>query len=197
MNLLDKTDDEIKEDFKASKGWLTRFRKRKELEGIDLSGKSYDVGEIKDDICLPSTSHNKFAIKQELMEPCVNIAEFEQTPAPLSEEIVHYQPPKEESIEVNTQRPNERKRKLDDKSDFIPSKIPGDLLTHNDIYSDIAMPDAAKKSKKYLTLAEKLEIIQLYESGVRTSQIGKDKGMPESSVRVICKKKDITPNLLH
>jgi hypothetical protein len=46
------------------------------------------------------------------------------------------------------------------------------------------------QSKKYLTLAEKLEIIQLYENGTKTSQIGKAKGIPESSVRLICKKKD-------
>ena len=46
------------------------------------------------------------------------------------------------------------------------------------------------QSKKHLTLAEKLEIIQLYENGTKTLQIGKAKGMPESSVRLICKNKD-------
>ena len=44
--------------------------------------------------------------------------------------------------------------------------------------------------KKHLTLPEKLEIIQLYENGIKTLQIGKAKGMPESSVRLICKNKD-------
>ena len=186
-NLADKTEGEIKENFKASNGWLARFRKRKELEGIDISGKNFDVGEIKEDkqlplplnlpSTMPSTSHflDPIAIKQELMEPCVDIEELEQNPGHLNDE--------------------------NRKSDLIPSKqeqqetpkIPtnpiGSLLTEQDIYSDIEIP-VVKRTKTYLTLEEKLQIILLYETGSKTSQIAKVKGMPESSVRVICNKKE-------
>jgi hypothetical protein len=70
--------------------------------------------------------------------------------------------------------------------DKEPNLMEG-LLLQND--SDIETPKV-KRSKKCLTLAEKLEIIQLYENGTKTLQIGKAKGMPESSVRLICKNKD-------
>ena len=49
---------------------------------------------------------------------------------------------------------------------------------------------ATKGPKKYLTLAEKLEIIKLYENGMKFGKIGKARGMPYSSVRAICQRKE-------
>ena len=62
------------------------------------------------------------------------------------------------------------------------------LLTEHDVYSDIMEPKA--KRSKTITLAEKLEIIQLYENGTKISKIAKGKEMPGSSVWDICKMKD-------
>ena len=92
-----------------------------------------------------------------------------------------------------------KKRKRDEKPNLVPFtkqeqqehdyETNGGLLTEHDVYSVIETPEV-KKSKKCLPLAEKLEIIQLYENGTTSTEIGKAKGMPESSVRQICKKKD-------
>jgi hypothetical protein len=50
--------------------------------------------------------------------------------------------------------------------------------------------DTPKSSKVFLPLAKKLEIISLFEEGAKYSQIARDLGMPQSSVRTICDKKE-------
>lgn len=49
--------------------------------------------------------------------------------------------------------------------------------------------DSAIKKRKWLTLEQKLDIIKLHEEGASFAKIGRDKGMDESSVRKLIKKK--------
>ena len=79
----------------------------------------------------------------------------------------------------------------------MPRRSVRDICKMKDKYKSLSEQGASgnvirfgSQSKKHLPLAEKLEIIQLYENGTKTLQIGKAKGMPESSVRLICKNKD-------
>ena len=186
-SLEDKTEAEIKETFKASNGWFHMFTKRNKMK---ISAKDYNADEIKEDICLPSTSQNDITIKHELIEPLPEVVEVDE--------------PKEEIIETQIQRPNKikpsLKRKRNKKPSLKPSepseqqklsKVPKKLkqILVLDTDSDNEQP-AVKKPKKYLTLAEKLEVIELHESGLKFSQVGDAKGMSESSVRGICKKKE-------
>ena len=50
--------------------------------------------------------------------------------------------------------------------------------------------DTPKSSKNYISLQEKLEIIRLRDTGMSWTKIGNEKGMNESSVRTIYRRKD-------
>ena len=50
--------------------------------------------------------------------------------------------------------------------------------------------DGIKRSRKFLTLDQKIEIVQCHEAGMKTSAIARERGMNESSVRCIVKRKD-------
>ena len=55
--------------------------------------------------------------------------------------------------------------------------------------SEVADSKSAKKSRKWLSLKEKLDIIQMHEKGASFAKISKDKDINESSVRKIVKEK--------
>merc|ERR1719232_2492541 len=88
-----------------------------------------------------------------------------------------------------------KKRKLDKKPDLksLEDNSKSNQLAvsnlEDETISDSEQPEM-KKQKKYLPLTEKLEIIDLFENGMKFSQIAKDLGVPESSVRTICNRKE-------
>ena len=65
-----------------------------------------------------------------------------------------------------------------------------DNESYEDAIFDSSIEKPIKAQKKYLTLAEKLDVIKMHESGIKFAKIGKAKGMPESSVRAIWKRRD-------
>lgn len=50
--------------------------------------------------------------------------------------------------------------------------------------------DSVTKKRKWLTLEQKLDVIKLHEEGASFAKIGREKGMDESSVRKLIKKKE-------
>ena len=50
--------------------------------------------------------------------------------------------------------------------------------------------DGTPKRRKFLTLDQKIEIIECYEAGMKCATIAKMRGMSDSSVRTIIKEKD-------
>ena len=56
--------------------------------------------------------------------------------------------------------------------------------------------DGTPRRRKFLTLDQKIEIVECYEAGMKTSAIARERGMPESSVRAIVKRKDQIKDLV-
>ena len=57
-------------------------------------------------------------------------------------------------------------------------------------YPCLVGSDGTPKRRKFLTLDQKIEIVQCHEAGMKTSAIARERGMNESSVRCIVKRKD-------
>ena len=57
-------------------------------------------------------------------------------------------------------------------------------------YPCLVGSDGTPKRRKFLTLDQKIEIIECYEAGTKCATIAKMRGMSDSSVRTIIKEKD-------
>ena len=57
-------------------------------------------------------------------------------------------------------------------------------------YPCLVGSDGTPKRRKFLTLDQKIEIIECYEAGMKCATIAKMRGMSDSSVRTIIKEKD-------
>ena len=57
-------------------------------------------------------------------------------------------------------------------------------------YPCLVGSDGTPRRRKFLTLDQKIEIIECHEAGMRIAAIARERGMPESSVRTIVKRQD-------
>ena len=57
-------------------------------------------------------------------------------------------------------------------------------------YPCLVGSDGTPKRRKFLTLDQKIEIVECHEAGMRHAAIARERGMNESTVRSILKRKD-------
>ena len=63
-------------------------------------------------------------------------------------------------------------------------------------YPCLVGSDGTPRRRKFLTLDQKIEIVECHEAGMRIAAIARERGMPESSVRAIVKRKDQIKDLV-
>ena len=69
-------------------------------------------------------------------------------------------------------------------------------LKNHKTYPCFIGSDGTPRRRKFLTLDQKIEIVQCHEAGMKTSAIARERGMNESSVRCIVKRKDQIKELI-
>ena len=57
-------------------------------------------------------------------------------------------------------------------------------------YPCLVGSDGTPRRRKFLTLDQKIEIVECHEAGMKVATIARERGMPDSSVRTIVKCKD-------
>ena len=187
----DKSEDEIKETFKASNGWYSNFQKRAGLKikhgtimkekGIDseIYDENRNVVGFKENYSSHSDVYSNFIMKKEVNEHGNEILEGYETKDQRLETSL--------DLSVSSDSDNDHEWYSEDP---LQSTQPVNLKTVNNSDSENEGVKITQKSRKHLTLKQKLGIIKLNENGLKFSAIGKMKGLPESTVRGICKMKE-------
>ena len=71
---------------------------------------------------------------------------------------------------------------------FSREKIP--YLKKKYLYPCLVGSDGTPRRRKFLTLDQKIEIIECHEAGMKVATIARERGIPDSSIRTIIKTKD-------